>query len=617
MSLAYFPSPSRIVGPLVIGSGGAQISADSSGRITATSATTSDRPFQAGRGKPLGAPPGTITLATNGAGGLSGVYQYAMTEVDGTGETNLGPVAQITASSNTIRVTVPFPRRGTDRKKLYRTAAGGSTFKLVHDFAGGQGWFQTIWDDNVADGSLGATAPTSDGSGLYEMSLYQTEKVFRTHPDQDGAPADLTVLCGNPATGTFSIDCYGQIYCRTRINNTFSSEKVVKAGETSGFHFQALTLGAVDDGVAPATVWQVAPAGETYIGVTPIVLTDGGYVALRCDSVAPTVMTAQSIGNYLKYTGAGSSAFSQRALQIEMIAGYTGASATYTAVFDQATAGSGPAYCGYFNSHGAGTNCNVGVEGRAQGATRNVGGYFSLGGDADAENASFALGASNAAVAQDIFRAIDNGSVMFRVQDGGKCNFSALNQSEATTGDFWHDTTLKSLKFWNGRTVYSLPGVVATQIADATVANTTTETSLFGTLTGTKSLAANFFLASKTLHIRLLGYHGTTGTPNATINLKLGSTTIVTTGAVALGNNLSNAAFEVNLFLTCRTAGVSGTVIAQGYFRSGTTIIPMVATATTTIDTTASQVADVTLTWGTQSASNTATSTNSSIEVLS
>jgi hypothetical protein len=85
-------------------------------------------------------------------------------------------------------------------------------------------------------------------------------------------------------------------------------------------------------------------------------------------------------------------------------------------------------------------------------------------------------------------------------------------------------------------------GIVFSGTADKTVANTTTETSLIPTGVGSVTLPANAFSAGKILKIYLCGRYSTKGTPagNITVILKLGSTTIVTTGTHSLDAGETN-----------------------------------------------------------------------------
>jgi hypothetical protein len=109
--------------------------------------------------------PGAPTAASGGAGVLSGAYRWCVTYVTATGETEAGasfPAMSTTAlslSSNSASLTaVPIsPCRSVTSRNVYRTVASGSVFKLSGSISDNT---TTTYTDNVADGSLGATAPT-------------------------------------------------------------------------------------------------------------------------------------------------------------------------------------------------------------------------------------------------------------------------------------------------------------------------------------------------------------------------------------------------------------------------------------------------------------------------
>lgn len=158
------------------------------------------------------------------------------------------------------------------------------------------------------------------------------------------------------------------------------------------------------------------------------------------------------------------------------------------------------------------------------------------------------------------------------------------------------------------------PSQYFSQTASVTVANTTTKTTLIGAGIGDKIIRANTPQIGKMYQLIVSGVHSATGSPNITIDIALGSTTICTTGAVTTGTS-TNAYFEIRVFLTYRTLGASGTLFAQGFYfematGGATNNFPMATTATTTIDTTVDQTLNVDVTWGTASASNTITATN-------
>lgn len=174
----------------------------------------------------------------------------------------------------------------------------------------------------------------------------------------------------------------------------------------------------------------------------------------------------------------------------------------------------------------------------------------------------------------------------------------------------------------NGPQVKSV-GTIYRAIADKTVANTVTETSLVGTgVTGQSvTLGANFFNVGTSIRWRLMGYLSDTGTPTIQIKVKLGSTVIYDTTAQTLPSLTGNQLFFMEGRATCRTTGATGTIFATSevFCNTGASSLGnldiVVPTAAVTIDTTSSQVFDVTATWGTASASNTITINNFSLDL--
>jgi hypothetical protein len=166
-------------------------------------------------------------------------------------------------------------------------------------------------------------------------------------------------------------------------------------------------------------------------------------------------------------------------------------------------------------------------------------------------------------------------------------------------------------------------GVIFVATATATVANTTTEGTLIGSGVGNLTLPALSLTPGKSVRLMAKGLLSTAAVPgNLTIAFKLGITGIVTTGAFAVTAALTDLLWEVEVLMTCRSAGASGTVFAQGVFRYFAAALgniqgaEMVATTTTTIDTTATQVIDATADWATADAGNSIRGTNALVELL-
>lgn len=162
---------------------------------------------------------------------------------------------------------------------------------------------------------------------------------------------------------------------------------------------------------------------------------------------------------------------------------------------------------------------------------------------------------------------------------------------------------------------------IFTPTASKTIADSTAETSLFGTGVGSLTIPASFLIAGRSLRVKLFGYFSTTGTPTLNIKATLGGSTVCTSGAVATSGTISSKYWEIEVLITCRSTGASGTVIGQGLFTYDNSTqagkaVGVVATATTTVNTTGTLALDVTATWGSASSSNTITCSNATVEVI-
>lgn len=194
-----------------------------------------------------------------------------------------------------------------------------------------------------------------------------------------------------------------------------------------------------------------------------------------------------------------------------------------------------------------------------------------------------------------------------------------------TQGAIWHDGNQKTYATYTNNIQKNLSGVVFVQTADKTVTNTVTQTSIVGTGVGTVTLPANFFVAGKTIRLRIGGVYSTPAlsTPSVIVRVKYGSTVIATVTTSALLSGATNLEFDGKVDITCRTPGGVGTVITHGdviYATgvAGTTAVDPLnnAGATTTIDTTTSNLLDVTIQWDTATTTRIVKATSCIVEVL-
>lgn len=155
-----------------------------------------------------------------------------------------------------------------------------------------------------------------------------------------------------------------------------------------------------------------------------------------------------------------------------------------------------------------------------------------------------------------------------------------------------------------------------TQTADKTIVSSVAETTLTAAGVGSMTLPPNKLAAGKTLFVTAGGRVSDTATPTFRVRIKIGATVILDTGAVAFSGTIANNQWSIIAVITCRTAGVAGTVIGQGSFREEPdNRAGMANLAPVVVDTTISNLVDVTWEWGTASVSNTITCTNLIAEV--
>jgi len=118
----------------------------------------------------------TVALAGLGAGNVdSGAHRYLATFVTADGETQAGSAsAAVTTTGGDGQVSlsgIPIGGALVTARKLYRTAAGGSTYLLLTTLANNTA---TTYADNIADASLGAGAPSVNTTSDPMLSILIT-----------------------------------------------------------------------------------------------------------------------------------------------------------------------------------------------------------------------------------------------------------------------------------------------------------------------------------------------------------------------------------------------------------------------------------------------------------
>jgi len=130
-------------------------------------------------------PTATPTTTSQAVGVLTGAYTYKITNVNtALVESDVGPVSTtLTVAAGTIRVTlqtfaVSF---GVAARNVYRTVTSGAVYKRVATVSDHT---STTYDDNIADASLGVTAPTDLGvPPKYNVIRYHQNRLFCNDTD--------------------------------------------------------------------------------------------------------------------------------------------------------------------------------------------------------------------------------------------------------------------------------------------------------------------------------------------------------------------------------------------------------------------------------------------------
>lgn len=204
-----------------------------------------------------------------------------------------------------------------------------------------------------------------------------------------------------------------------------------------------------------------------------------------------------------------------------------------------------------------------------------------------------------------------------------------LTQSPAPSspleGDIWNDPTQKATTTFADGIKQFLSGTIFTQTADQTVSNTVAETTILGTGVGGKTLPANFFVAGKSIRIRIGGVYSTpiASTPSVLIKIKYGSTVVATVTTTGLLSGATTLEFDGEVLMTCRTIGSSGTLMVHGDIEYATGVGGTIsvdplnnAGSTVTINTTTSNALDISVTWDSATPTRIVKSTIATIEVL-
>jgi hypothetical protein len=161
----------------------------------------------------------TVALASPAAAGNvdNGAHRYLATFVTAAGETSAGVVsAAVTVADKTVNgkvqlTGIPLGGTAVTSRKLYRTAAGGSTYLLLATLADNT---TTSYLDNIADSALGVGAPSANTTGdpllsdIITTARLMAEQELRRGLITQTVDLYLDAFPVWPATGSAAIQAY-------------------------------------------------------------------------------------------------------------------------------------------------------------------------------------------------------------------------------------------------------------------------------------------------------------------------------------------------------------------------------------------------------------------------
>ncbi len=162
--------------------------------------------------------------------------------------------------------------------------------------------------------------------------------------------------------------------------------------------------------------------------------------------------------------------------------------------------------------------------------------------------------------------------------------------------------------------------VILTNLANVTVGNTVTETSLESpSFIGTDVIPANYFQAGDIMRIFATGTLGTdVTTPLTTLKLYYGATALHTVAVTPGAQITAGTPWSYEATMRVTKNGSTGSITASQFMWFNSTAVVALATTpvATTVDLTAAGAVQLKLTWGTANALNTATCWTYFLEVI-
>jgi hypothetical protein len=194
------------------------------------------------------------------------------------------------------------------------------------------------------------------------------------------------------------------------------------------------------------------------------------------------------------------------------------------------------------------------------------------------------------------------------------------NIALSAVGNITFTGTLPVANGGTGQTTMSSTLTKFTQTSSVTVSNTIVDTTVIGTGVGSMVFAANSLTAGKVVRVNIKGVYSRVSGSLGFI-LKLGVTTLIAYSGFS--STQTDQPFDLTYLITCRTTGVSGTIIPSGFInwyvpseQSGVVHQMFNTTTAITKNTTLSNTLDVLAGFTIANSGNSITVTQVTVETL-
>jgi len=270
--------------------------------------------------------PGTPTAPTltdlSVAGNLTGTFEYVITFLTAQGETMAGleSLPLTVAASKIHLASIPIGGTGTVKRNIYRQKNGDGIYKFVAQINDNT---TTVYDDNIADGSLGGQPPSESSAEAIVLAVESVDPGFKYNVLPNTITSVIDMPNGisnvtNPAQMTGGSDPEDTEKYRSRL---LAAVQVPGTGSPGDLKSWAESV----DGVEQATVFENDNLGTPTNGHVTVRIAGPGGAIPDAPTIAEvqTLLDSYDIANVTIHVATFTAVPTNVAVTITVAAGYT------------------------------------------------------------------------------------------------------------------------------------------------------------------------------------------------------------------------------------------------------------------------------------------------------